>query len=95
MLPEVTLRLKTNKRSRMRTPFGDNRKFGPKKDKPVGILSLVLSVMVFLIFAWVIFLSPHRVRERNVRDGVSEHTEMLRISDELVLWTKVNTLLNF
>ncbi len=41
----------------MRTPFGgDNRKFGPKKAKPASLLSLVLSVMVFLVVAWVIFL---------------------------------------
>ena len=41
----------------MRTPFGgENRKFGPKKAKPASLLSLVLSVMVFLVVAWVIFL---------------------------------------
>ena len=40
----------------MRTPFGEKRKFGAKKDKPVGLLTLVLSVMGFLVLAWVIFL---------------------------------------
>lgn len=39
------------------TPFGgENRKFGKGKPKPASLLSLVLSVMVFLVVAWVIFL---------------------------------------